>query len=348
MKKSSFEYIIKVLKSESPKNNPDWYDIMGFLYCNNVAGLFYNRAKKQQIELPFKINKLLQETFERQKRRVELMRSETEKISDELTRFNSGYAFLKGTVLVNNSDPGIYDDGERISNDIDLLVKSNEIDEITKVLKSLGYIQGRYNNNTKKIEEFSRTEVIKRRLTRGEIAPFVRTTNSTEVPFIEVDINFSLGNTPSEYVKLLVEMIDSSIEYKGRINLRSLNPEMFFLHLIIHQYKECSLMFMTNRGKDLDLYKLADIYYLLNSNDLDVEKILYLANQYEILEELYTIVAQVSEVFGNSDLPFNKKSDYLQPVVKDYDTGKEYRWDASVSTRIIKFDAKEFLKEIKI
>ena len=91
---------------------------------------------------------------------------------------------------------------------------------------------------------YSRLEILKRRMNRGETAPFLKTTGDSETPFIEIDINFSLGNIPGEKEGLLSEMITTGKVYRGKVCMRVADEELFFLHLIMHQYKESCLYFM--------------------------------------------------------------------------------------------------------
>lgn len=121
-------------------------------------------------------------------------------------------------------------------------------------------------------------------------------TGNTEFPFIEVDINFSLGNTPSEGSALLREMIENSVEYNGKVPMKVPDGALFFLHLIMHQYKESCLMFMVERNKDLDLYKLADIYYLLKADVLDYERLEMLVKRHSLNQEVGTVLKQVGEI----------------------------------------------------
>ena len=186
MKEQDIKYIISILKGESIKYSPDWYAVLGFVNCHRIAGLFYNRAKKCGIEFPKKVEKILSETYEKQKRKVVFMRNELSCITRKLSETKAPYMLLKGSVLsnLNEEDTVVYTDGERISNDIDLLVQQDGITAISKALYELGFLQGVYDFASDTIQEFSRLEIVKRRMNRGEVAPFVKKTNNNEFPYI--------------------------------------------------------------------------------------------------------------------------------------------------------------------
>ena len=345
MTEKDLQYVIDVLKGTEPTRAPeDWYGILGFLQCHRIAGLFYCYAEKLEIPLPQKIDSLLRQAYEKQKRRVLFMRAYIAELSEELSFVKADYVFLKGSILANLTTHAIYNEGERFSNDIDLLVKPDGLDKVEKALRNLGYVQGKYNAENNTVIPYTRLEIVKRRMNRGEAAPFIKLTGFTEIPFIEVDINFSLGNTPSEGLELLAEMVDSGREYSGKVSIRVPSAELFFLHLIMHQYKESCLYFMTVRSKDLDLYKLADIYYIVQSGVIDINKVFALAEQYKIKDKLGAVLQQIGEIFSDEDiLSFSEQLGAKQPDILDYEGRKRYEWRLPIRERLCSFNSLKYL-----
>ena len=45
MTEQDLNYVISVLKEEQSAYVPEWYSVLGFLYCHRIAGLFYKRAQ---------------------------------------------------------------------------------------------------------------------------------------------------------------------------------------------------------------------------------------------------------------------------------------------------------------
>lgn len=350
MTEKDLKYVVSVLKGEKCVEDPDWYAVLGFLSCHRIAGLFYNRSQKCGIELPKKAEKILKETYERQRRKVVFMRKELAAITMKLSEMQVPYMLLKGSVLTNfgGDDIVIYADGERAFNDIDLLSLPNGIAAISQVLRELGFVQGVYDRNLDEIKEFTRPEIVKRRMNRGEVAPFVKKTRDAEFPFIEVDINFSLGNTPSEGSALLRDMIENSVEYNGKVPMKVPDGALFFLHLIMHQYKESCLMFMVERNKDLDLYKLADIYYLLKGDVLDYERLEMLVKRHSLNQEIGAVLKQVGEVFMDDEITdFANKFDSTIPVIIDYENKRNYEWTGTIVQRLCSLDSRKYLIEVK-
>lgn len=348
MNKKDLMFVIAVLKGERILCEPDWFSVLGFLQYHRIGGLFYNQAKQLGICLPAKVSKLLFDVYQSQVRRTEYIRQHLKELSQSLINEHVAHVLLKGSVLSNLTDETlIYSDGERVSNDIDILVKPDGISAVSDVLKKLGYIQGTYNAEENEITPFSRMEILKRRMNRGETAPFLRLTGIPEFPFIEVDINFSLGNIPGGYQDLLTVMIDERSIYHGKVELSVTNEELFFLHLIMHQFKESNLYFMVERGKDLDLYKLVDIYYLWKENIFDKELFDRLVEKYRVQKEVGAVLGQVGRIFDDESLQHaaNQYGDRT-PEIIDYNNKRTYVWTVDEKKRLCKSNASGYLKEV--
>ena len=350
MKYSSYDFIINILKNKKMNPDVDWYEVLGFLSSNRISGLFYKRCKSLGILLPNKVDKILYEEYQKQRRKVNLLRSYIKEISTSLISKDIKHIFLKGSIFSNsNCELSIYSDGERSSNDVDILVKSDDITKVSSVLKELGFIQGYYDKENNKIIPFSRLEIINRRMNRGEVASFVKFTNDLEFPFVEVDINFSLGNTPNEYIDLLDYMIEKRVLYNKEFNIYGANINLFFIHLIIHEYKELTLYFMVKRCKDLDLYKIADIYYLLKNNLFNINKLKELADKFGINIELGTVINIVGKLFKDEEIiELSNNFKVEEPIIIDYEKSRRYKFIIDVDKRILQFNNLKYLYDIDL
>ena len=348
MNKKDLSFVISVLKGEKILYEPNWFSTLGFLQYHRIGGLFYNRAKRLGIVFPAKIEKELYNIYKVQTRKTKYIRQYLTELSKALIDENVPHILLKGSILSNLADEDmIYMDGERVSNDIDILVKPENISVVSTVLKKLGYVQGSYNEDLAKIVPFPRVEILRRRMNRGETAPFLKQTTITEFPFIEVDINFSLGNTPGEYQNLIAAMIDERSVYQGKVDLSVTNEELFFLHLILHQFKEITLYFMVERGKDLDLYKLADIYYLWKEKIVNIVLFNELVEKYKVHKEVGAVLGQVGRIFDDESLlDLAKQYGDWMPDIIDYNNKKVYIWNVNEKERLCQSDTRCYLNEV--
>ena len=352
MKGRTLEYVVKVLKGEEWQGYyPESYETIGFLIAHRIAGLFYSR-KPSWVRFPPKMEKILSREYENQARRVRFMRRYLRELSSALEESGTEHIFLKGSVLSNamgrGGRPAFYGPGERSSNDIDILVRSENLTEVSEILKRLGYVQGRYDPESRRIQGFERSEILSRRMNRGETAPFLKLTGNSEIPYIETDINFSLGATPSEYIGLREELLCGRKKYEGKIGLYSASETAFFIHLLLHQYKESRTMFMVGKGKDLDLYKLADIYYYWHSGQVKMEELERQLRENGAEEAAGAVLGQVGRVFHDEDMLL-AAGEYgkIVPEVTDYIQNKKYRWTADERMRLCNADTRYLLEEIK-
>lgn len=377
MKNEEIQFILNILQEKDVKVSIDldFYAILGFLELNKISGYFYNTTRKLGVKLPQNVERKLSQILKIQTLRNEIMRKYIQDLSDKLALTKLRYVFLKGSVLGNanlnlselmfvhcTGSPQtllqysldkldtFYKAGERISNDIDILVEPKDITQVGSLLKEMGFIQGYYNFNEDKIVPLSRQEILSRRMNRGETAPFILKIDSNIVPFIELDINFSLDYLPNGNEKMLDKILSDTVDYSGLVKggIKSLDCGDFFLHLIMHQYKESVLYSMVERNKDLEMYKLLDIYLFIKRGYIDLNDLLNKIKKYELKKEVHYVLTTVSEVFNDLQI-----SDFLETIkpqdvlyineVIDPQTKKIYMWQNAVKDRLTEFDKLKFL-----
>ena len=376
---SELNFVLNVLqdKPSIPEKSLDWYWILGFLELNKIGGYFFNKIKESGIKIPQSAERKLSQVLKMQSERNRFMRKYIQDISDELRYEKLRFAFLKGSVLSNTNfrfseksfscmtlsedreqtyrrqagEP-FYGEGERVSNDIDLLVEQKDISAISEVLKNMGFVQGYYDFRENKIVALPRTEILSRRMNRGETAPFVVATDHPSVPFIEVDINFSLDYLPNSHEDMLHAILKETIGYAGNISsgIRSLRADDFFLHLIMHQYKESILYSMVQRNKDAELYKLLDIYLFIKRGYIELSGLYNKVKKYGLEQPIYSIMRSISELF--TDFHFSDYASMFQPKdgedeVIEPPTGRRFVWEKPLSERINFFNKGQFLREVK-
>ncbi len=372
MKKNDVKYILDILsgKAENFNKISDWYSATGFIRMHNISGAVYYSAKEMGLTLPQKTERILYNDVINQTNRNEIMRKYIKEIGNGLDSGKIRYAFLKGSVLSNanlecfgaelspteniqerrnTQDKGIfYREGERASNDIDILISSDDIFAVTKILKDLGFIQGYYDYNAKKAVELPRQEILSRRMNRGETAPLILKLNNLSVEFIEADINFSLGYLPGDREEYLNKMLDNAVSYAGKIEggIRGLKVNDFFMHLILHQYKEGRLYSMVKRGKDSDLYKFYDLYLFLRRGLIGLNDIFAEICRYGLQKEAYEVLYTLNQLFdvGLDDFLTKIQPENTDFYVTDPSSGKNYEWTKGITERLAVYDGTKLLR----
>lgn len=205
------------------------------------------------------------------------------------------YVVLKGACLAN-----LYPAGTRTSNDVDLLIRRQDIGQIVSLLKQEGFEQGFIRNE--QIVAASRKEIINAQINRGEIIPLVKEVNWPSMKFMEIDINISLDNKAMEDKETIEKMLSSAVKNIQTEHgvLYMLSKEDFLIHLCTHLYKEAVNYQWVEMGRDLSLYKFSDIYMYCNKN-LDskfVKEFIKKVQEYKLQEECYYVLYYTNVLLG--------------------------------------------------
>lgn len=229
-------------------------EVLGYLFFNRMQAIAYGVLKKNEclnmINREFRNS--LKSAHEQNVRKNKAFFQCVNFLSDVLKENKDKYAMLKGAVLCK-----AYPEGYRTSNDIDLLVRPQDVTLIGETLAKAGFRQGYIRNN-----EFipaSRKEIIESKMLRGETVPYIFETSLPYMDYLEVDINFSLDYKNGD-TNILNNMLSNNIVIG---NMSALNRSDFFIHLCCHLHKEATTLPWIKMKRDMTLYKYADIYMLL-------------------------------------------------------------------------------------
>ena len=287
----------------------DWCYVLGYLAYNRLSGMAYKmicscNTPRWKINREFMLS--LYMSYEAQKIRCDMQNKLVKELSDELEKTKLKYAFLKGTI----TSSMLYEEGERSSSDIDILINAEDITQLGRTLKSLGYVQGWYNVGEDRIIEASRDNVIKNRLLYGEIVPYVKKIDIPGYNVVKVDVNFSLDWRSKNIDKVVKQFLDNTILYKSVSNglVRTLKNEYFLLHLLCHFYKEAYLYEVVEKQRDLCLYKAVDIYLFIRkkSSEINWYFMKEIVEIYELEKAVYYSLNILIEIY-----PILKNDNYL-------------------------------------
>lgn len=248
-------------KSDGMRNKLQHYStaqVLGHLCFNRMAGTAYSILKNNKLldAVNREFRTSLQNIYECNVIKNESFFKCVNMITKSLKPCEGKYAMLKGALLCK-----MYPEGCRTSNDIDLLVCSDNVTEIEQLLQNAGFKQGYIRN--REFVPATRREIIESKMTRGETVPFIKQVNLPFMKYLEVDINFSLDykNGDSNAVRVL---ISRAKQYTvDDLSVVTLAPEDFFIHLCGHLYKEATTLAWIAMRRDMTLYKYADINLML-------------------------------------------------------------------------------------
>jgi hypothetical protein len=329
----------------------DWAIVLGHLIYNRTAGIAYHvlrQCSAPAFSREFELGIYL--IHEIQTHRAKAHKQSIIQIADAMNQSGIPHAFLKGSILANS----IYPAGCRISSDIDILLRSQDLTACGQVLKELGFIQGDYDENTHTVTPASRRDILNFRINYGEVKPYLKVANEPGINLIEVDINFSLDWMAQGTEQAVESFVAEAEDYlfDGVHRIRSLPKEFFLAHLCVHLFKEAAVLNWVEWQRDLNLYKFIDIYAFLSDPEikLDWDKLVRVMEENDILKECYyaleytrTFFPVLNDNVGLIDLLKRIKPDnveYLEQVVDAADPSAIYRWNQDLISRF--FDMKRF------
>ena len=326
-------------------NRVDWNLFLGLVFNHRVNGVIFNRITKME-NVPVTVKRSLQFMFLSQIQRNDCHKKEIAKIYYELEKEKVNYAFLKGAVL----NFVYYGEGERISNDTDILVNLEHLAKIIKICEKMGYVQGSIENG--KIVPATKREIMFAQLNTYETVPMIRETGNPYLPFHEFDINFRLGNDDkNEMAKVILR--NTEITGNKTFKLRTMSLEKFLIYLCIHLYREATMVYKIVRGDDLNLYKFMDIHYFIVSNQKNIswEKLLQESKILDRQKDVYYALYYTEELYpGTVDDEILKSfemlgNDFLNQYRGRDNSEEVYEWKLEFHERM--FDDVSRIKEAK-
>ena len=267
--------------------------VLGHLFYNRMQAIAYGVLKSNHLlgKVNREFRNSLKAAYNQNVVKNQSFLSCVEWLENLLSQCDCQYAMLKGALLCER-----YPEGYRTSNDIDLLVRPEDVTKLGNLLLQKGFQQGYVRN-----DEFvpaTRKEIIASKMMRGETVPYIKEMDLPGMRWLEVDINFSLDYKNGKEDVLNSLLNETRVYSNEGYTLTTLSKNDFFLHLCCHLYKEATTLPWVIMKRDMALYKYGDIYMLLEEMSYEDVGGLY-KRAYELgMEKICAFaIAQTSELF---------------------------------------------------
>lgn len=286
----------------------NWDKVIGMIELHRIAGLAWKNVQKYFFNNDSnrctcnRLYKYLYNSYKINTIRANEQLNYTYDVCNVLKKNNIKYVLLKGIVI----SSGLYGDiGLRDFNDNDILISPKDVNAATNLILQLGYLQGE-SKHLSKIKKTTRKEKITRSLTSHEVIPFIKNL-SPEANFSPqhiVDLHFSINLMSGKRTDNIVEKwIEDSIEINiQQKKIYTLKWENMLLFLCEHFYKEATSSRDLTMYKDLLLYKLCDIHYLILFKKINLEELLTKTKEFELEKQVYFTLKYLEDVFNVKDL----------------------------------------------
>lgn len=255
---------------------------------------------------------------------------------------NIPYAVIKGAVLSKMAYGDIY---YRKSGDIDILINRKDIDIVKQIMIGNDFIQGHVTNG--EFVHFRRRELLFQTAMSHQMAPFIKQTSNPLCPYVNVDINFDIIWSESE-LEIDMDYVLSHIQMMEiyNTNIKKLPPEMEFVALCLHHYKDMNSIYLLSHGS-LKLSLFEDIYNYLKKVSLDKSTLQEICNHLNVTEYVNYCIYYTNEVFNDSLL--NEflsllHTDKVESILHTYGLADEEikEWEVSFHDRLYNVDINDY------
>ncbi len=323
-------------------------NVLGHLFFNRMQGIAYGTLKNHDLlcQVNREFRNALSSAYAQNEEKNEMFFLCLQQIRNILWDVSCAYVMLKGAVLCKK-----YPSGYRTSNDIDLLVKAEDVSKIGRLLKEAGFKQGNIRNG--RFMPATRKEIIASKMLRGETVPYIKYIGLAGIPYLEVDINFSLDAQNTED-KLVDVFLDRRVfEEINDLKIFTLDEYDFFIHLCAHLHKEATTMPWIAMKRDMTLYKYVDIYFLLmQMSPRDIERIFYRAKKLQLEKICAYAILETANLFSFEEHMATKKAklvlkekDFLLSVWSPQDRKVFLYKEKNTKKRFFAKDRKKLLEE---
>lgn len=218
-----------------------------------------------------------------------------------LTENQIPFAVLKGPYL---SQVAYGEMGWRSSNDVDLLVKRDDLSQVIHICKEDGFLNGHWDAQKKAIVPLSREEKFFYTMNTHQVAPLIKLTSYPQLPYAMLDINFSLkwgeDHEPVDVAAFLEDCLQ--VEYGG-VAFPVLRGEKFLIQLCLHNYKDANSLYLLAQNNGINLRNFCDIYYFIftHRKNLSVPQLINLVKEYSLEKYVYYVLFYTDWLFGGDD-----------------------------------------------
>ncbi len=256
------------------------------------------------------------------------------------------YAVVKGAVL----SSAVYGDPLlRVSGDIDILIHRRDADEAKRLLKECGFVQGRVTENG--IVPFTRKEILYQTAMSHQTAPFIKETTNKLCPYVNLDVNMDILWGECEQRADMDEVLSCrQSDTLFDVNIYKLLPEMEFIALCLHHYKDMNSIYLLSKGS-LRLGLFCDIYFYLRNLKPSAGRIAELSRNLNVGRYVYVCLAHTMEIFNDSiivpyiDLLSNERDEALLDSFGLNDRERK-RWNVPLFQRLFHSNLPQYLQSL--
>lgn len=213
------------------------------------------------------------------------------------------FMFMKGIV----SAASLYKDvGERSFNDIDVLIRKKDMEELKAAFIRNGYAMAKYGPDGNILAVATDEDIERIEKFTEQTYPISKVETSPVISRTVIDLHFGFGRHSRFKVLSDEGLIDKlmerkiSLKYNG-LEIPSLSKEDFLLFSCMHAYKEDFEVYRMEVSSDAKLNKYLEIYRIIKQwfEDLDWKYIKHMYTEIDVGKHVYYCLRHCSDIFDD-------------------------------------------------
>ncbi len=279
----------------------NWADIILQMVTHRTLGMFYYNLKKFKLvdKLEKEMSRLLEANWQVYGERNAYYQKELTDILNAFNEHNVVVPVLKGNLLATMVYPELE---TRIFNDLDMIMKLDDVVTVTKALEGRGFVQGHYDDEKQVIVAASRKEKMLQQMVTHELQEFLKISDNKFAKLVQVDINHDVlwkGNCPYKVPTedLIARALPIDIDGAKGYMLDYIDN---IIQLSCHLYKEATLMMWVTDLRDLKIYKFSDLHMYINKffDKIDWDLLVERIKGYNLDKVVYYNFHYIEMMFG--------------------------------------------------
>lgn len=323
------------------ENQINWYLVLQYAIKNKIVGLVYFNLKKigKLSKVEHLVLGVFKAYYEFNKEKNIVLLSERKNIEENFKDVVTILP-LKGAVLLKN----LYSDlGSRSLNDLDYMIDIDDIGKAREVMRNIGYSQGDYDVDSKKITPFSREKKMVWQMNLNTVPIFLKNVDSVFCDLVQVDFSYSL-----DLKKDAIPVKEIIQESKAD----GMSKAHFFVHLCSHLYKEAGGAIWIYSNADLSLIKFCDVreYLLKFMSEENFIEAYNFAKKYNVVDAIFYCLYYIKLIYNDEFVDKYltriecKNNEILNRFGED-DLGKVIQWKSSFFERMFAISNREELEQ---
>ena len=182
----------------------------------------------------------------------------------------------------------------RQSSDVDILVPRMCLKDIEESLR----------NNSFEHEYLSRRDKVMLLTSSHQTLPWGKYLHPWGNLIIDLNFDIFWGEYEGKRVDMGSFLSDTvDVDIYG-VKIKSLSPLKAMFQLILHNYKDMNSIYLLSVSKSIKYSMFKDIYFLLknNANEISIEKLYVVCEEYEIIPYAYYVLFYTGQVFKDDML----------------------------------------------